>query len=98
MEVQRSTKRQRLFAEHRSLIGLLLIFLALATLYNLSLPLYEAPDEADHFRYVNWLAAGRGLPDLEQDLVAAGHEIGPIRGYLGPFHGDGRRARKTGLG
>ena len=53
---------------HRSLLAIQLIFLILATLYNVSLPLYEAPDEYPHFAYVNWLARGHGLPNLERDL------------------------------
>jgi len=64
------------------------IFLILATFYNLSLPIYEAPDEYAHFINANWLAKGRGLPDLERDLGQASHEIGQPPLYyalLAPF-------------
>lgn len=61
---------------HKSLLALLAIFLVMSVIYSLVTPLFEAPDEMDHFRYVNWLATGRGLPHLADDLAAAGHEIG----------------------
>jgi hypothetical protein len=76
------------FYSHRSLLAILLAFLILATFYNLSLPVYEAPDEYAHFIYVNWLAEGRGLPNLERDRRNAGHEIGQPPLYyalLAPF-------------
>ena len=68
------TRTTHLFRAHAPLFAILLIFLVLATVYNLSLPLFEAPDEADHFRFINWLADGRGLPDLDGDLSEVGHE------------------------
>ena len=61
---------------HASLIVLLLIFVLLGILYNISLPLFEAPDEMAHFRYVNWLATGHSLPNIDTDLHAVGHEVG----------------------
>lgn len=67
-------KKKHILQTHTPLFAILLIFLILATIYNLSLPLYESPDEFDHFIYVNWLSAGRGLPDLNQDLLKIGHE------------------------
>ena len=44
---------------------LLVLFLTAATLYNLSTPLYESPDELQHTAYVVWLADGRGLPVVD---------------------------------
>lgn len=73
---------------HRQLLAIQFIFIALATLYNLSLPIYEAPDEHAHFIYINWLAEGHGLPDLERDLDQSSHEIGQPPLYyalLAPF-------------
>jgi 4-amino-4-deoxy-L-arabinose transferase-like glycosyltransferase len=60
---------------HRSLLLILLVYLALGGLYNVSLPLFEAPDEAAHFRYIHWLAEERRLPDMVADYPAIGHEI-----------------------
>ncbi len=68
------SRTTHLFRAHAPLFAILLIFLVLATIYNLSLPLFEAPDEADHFRYIKWLADGRGLPNLDGDLSKVGHE------------------------
>jgi hypothetical protein len=84
-------KRNRIVATirtHRSLLAIQLLFLILATLYNVSLPIYEAPDEHGHLIYANWLAEGRGLPDLERDLGQTSHEIGQPPLYyalLAPF-------------
>lgn len=46
----------------RSFLLLLALYLALATAYSLSLPLGEAPDEADHYAYARHLALNRSLP------------------------------------
>lgn len=61
---------------HASLLVILLIFIVLGMLYNISLPLFEAPDEMAHFRYVNWLATGHSLPNISADVHAVGHEVG----------------------
>ena len=52
---------------------ILVAYLALAVLYNAALPVFEAPDEASHFRYAHYLAAERRLPDLKRDLPS--HEV-----------------------
>ena len=52
---------------------ILAAFLALALVYNITLPIFEAPDEASHFRYAHYLAAERRLPDLKRDLPS--HEV-----------------------
>lgn len=44
------------------LLPLSLLYLTLATLYNATNPLFEAPDEIWHYLYVRHLAEGRGLP------------------------------------
>jgi hypothetical protein len=41
---------------------LLVAFVCLATVYNVVNPVFEAPDEIQHFYYVRWLAEGHGLP------------------------------------
>jgi hypothetical protein len=61
---------------HASLIAILVTFFVLGGLYNISQPLFEAPDELAHFRYANWLATGHGLPHIITDLQAIGHEVG----------------------
>lgn len=48
-------------------------FLGLCLLYNVTLPIFEAPDEASHFRYAHYLADERRLPDLKRDLPS--HEV-----------------------
>jgi hypothetical protein len=52
------------------LVILLILFVVVASLYNLSTPLYESPDELQHAAYAVWLADGRGLPVV--DPVAPG--------------------------
>ncbi len=49
------------------------LFMALCVIYNAALPIFEAPDEASHFRYAHYLATERRLPDLRQDLPS--HEV-----------------------
>jgi 4-amino-4-deoxy-L-arabinose transferase-like glycosyltransferase len=48
-----------------ALVILLILFVAAASLYNLSTPLYESPDELQHAAYAAWLADGRGLPVVD---------------------------------
>lgn len=43
--------------------ALLAVFVALATVYNLSLPAFEAPDEASHFYYAGTLLRTGALPE-----------------------------------
>jgi hypothetical protein len=59
----------------RDLLALLLAFGLLATVYSLSTPLFEAPDEPWHYAYVRWLAEGHGLPRLDDDASGAGQEV-----------------------
>jgi hypothetical protein len=60
---------------HRGLLALLLIFIGLSLVYNTSLPLFEAPDEMDHFRYADWFSTEKKLPHIISDLPAVGHEL-----------------------
>ncbi len=57
---------------HPPLIALTGLFLALCLAYNLSLPLFEAPDEHDHVDYAAWLAGGNGLPHMSEDRDEVG--------------------------
>ena len=54
------------------LAALASLFLALSLAYNLAVPLFEAPDERDHFDYADWLANGNGLPHLVTDRAEVG--------------------------
>lgn len=48
----------------RAAIAILLaVFVGLATVYNLSLPAFEAPDEASHFYYAGYLLRNGVLPE-----------------------------------
>ena len=53
---------------------LLGIFVVLCAVNNVTLPLFEAPDEGDHFHYADLLAREQRLPDLTRDLRVS-HEI-----------------------
>jgi hypothetical protein len=52
---------------------ILALFMVLCLLNNVALPIFEAPDEASHFRYAHYLATERRLPDLKRDLPS--HEV-----------------------
>lgn len=58
------------------LVWLLAVFTALAIFYSLILPLFEGPDEDDHFRYVKYVADHRALPvqKFETGGGEAGHQ------------------------
>jgi len=58
-------KLGRIAAEHWAIIAITLIFIILGTVYNLTTPIFEAPDETSHFRYIKYLADGNGLPPLQ---------------------------------
>jgi 4-amino-4-deoxy-L-arabinose transferase-like glycosyltransferase len=47
---------------HQLLALIILLFLTLAGIYAYFIPPFEGPDEPQHFAYVQWLAAGNGLP------------------------------------
>ncbi len=49
------------------LIVILVLFLGVSTLYNVTTPIYEAPDELQHTAFVVWLADGQGLPMVDTD-------------------------------
>jgi hypothetical protein len=55
------------------LIVILVLFLGVSTLYNVTTPLYEAPDELQHTAFIVWLADGQGLPMVDAD------DLGPWR-------------------
>lgn len=61
---------------YRPLVTLLGLFAIISFLYSVTTPIFEAPDEKDHFRYINWLADGNEIPHIIEDLAIVGHEIG----------------------
>lgn len=56
--------RRRLPKERQSwlLASVIALFLALGIVYNVTVPIFEAPDEIQHFYYIKHLADGKGLP------------------------------------
>lgn len=58
------------------LLVLLSVFAVLATTYAIVVPLFEGPDEDDHFRYTKYLADHRALPVqlFQQGGGEAGHQ------------------------
>lgn len=66
-------REQRLGLSFAALNLILAAFLALCLIYNVTLPVFEAPDEAWHFRYAHYLADEQRLPDLKRDLPS--HEV-----------------------
>lgn len=53
----------------RSLILLVLVFVAFSGAYALLSPPFENPDEVDHARYVTFLADFRRLPSFSEDCI-----------------------------
>jgi hypothetical protein len=52
--------------------SLVAIYVALATAYNMSVPLYEAPDEQSHVEYVDSLYRTGRIPEIAQTYEAIG--------------------------
>src|SRR5512138_202477 len=68
---------------NRPLVILLIAFTALAVFYSLIIPLFEGPDEDDHFRYAKFLADRRALP--VQQFITGGGEAGH-QGWQPPLY------------
>lgn len=67
-------------------IGLILFaFIGLGITYSLVTPIFEAPDEGDHYRYINYLAEKGSLPVVEGSENPVGHEVWqpPLYYFLG---------------
>ncbi len=60
----------------RPLFALLAVFFILAIVYSVVVPIFEGPDEDDHFRYVKYLADQHSLPVqlFQTGGGAAGHQ------------------------
>lgn len=61
---------------NRSLALLLILFVALALFYSIIIPIFEGPDEDDHFRYAKYMADQRAFPIqlFESGGGVAGHQ------------------------
>ena len=56
--------------EHRAFAIIGAAFLALAISYGITTPLFETPDEREHFAFVQHVARGQGLPVQSLDRAA----------------------------
>ncbi len=61
---------------YRPLLILLILFVGLALFYSIIIPIFEGPDEDDHFRYAKYLADHRAFPiqAFEPGGGIAGHQ------------------------
>lgn len=59
---QAPTPRKRDAVDKRWITLILLVFVALGTLYSVVVPVFEAPDEVWHYLYAKHFADGNGLP------------------------------------
>jgi 4-amino-4-deoxy-L-arabinose transferase-like glycosyltransferase len=80
-EVQRGEHQpaENTHQDQRYRLGAALIlglFVALATLYSIATPIFEASDEFRHYPFVQHLATGGGLPIQHADHVQAWHQEG----------------------
>ncbi len=60
---------------------ILVLFVILSAVYNVVVPLFEGPDEAAHFLYIDHIAAGKGLPTLghsSRDVLWEGLQQPPL--------------------
>ncbi|MGB8647718.1 MAG: phospholipid carrier-dependent glycosyltransferase [Anaerolineae bacterium] len=70
------SKRAATSRSYRGLVMLLVAFTTLALVYSIVVPIFEGPDEDDHFRYVKYLADHRDLPVqlFQSGGGSAGHQ------------------------
>ncbi len=62
---------RRRIAEHRGITLILILFVALASWYSVITPIFETPDEREHFAFVQFVARGNGLPAQSVDASAS---------------------------
>jgi hypothetical protein len=74
----------KVFSEYRGLAVVLTAFVVLGVLYGTVTPLFETPDEIQHYFHVKYIADGKGLPVLKpQGEALYGQEGGqPSLYYL----------------
>jgi hypothetical protein len=74
-----------LIAKHKALTAIVLLYVALAVVYSIVNPLFEAPDEVWHYGYIDWLARGNGLSHPD-DLGGAGVQQWAQEGSQPPLY------------
>lgn len=52
----------KIIAQHKAIMIILVAFVLLSTTYSVVTPIFEAPDELQHYFFVQHLADGEGLP------------------------------------
>ncbi len=57
------------------LLVLLLLFALAGVLHNWATPIFEAPDEAQHYAYLRWIVRTHTLPPLDDDRSGAAQEV-----------------------
>jgi hypothetical protein len=75
-----TSTRERLVVRRAGLwclAGILSVFVFLATLYNLLVPIAEGPDELQHIAYINLLVERPWLPNLYDDIHRSSEVIQP---------------------
>jgi hypothetical protein len=55
------------FNKHRGITLILIVFLILGVVYSTITPIFEAPDEIQHYFHVKHVADGKGLPVLKPE-------------------------------
>jgi hypothetical protein len=58
-----------LLREHWPLLAIIVIYILLGLWYMRVIPPFEGPDEPQHFAYAIWLAQGKGLPPLGDEVL-----------------------------
>jgi hypothetical protein len=64
-------------AQHKAITAILVAFILLSTTYSVVTPIFEAPDELQHYFFVQHLADGEGLPIITgpvPDIQAEVHQ------------------------
>lgn len=67
--------------QHAGLAMVLVVFFVATGLFNVLHPLWEAPDEAQHYEYIRYLAEYRALPDPVQFSEAGASELHQVPLY-----------------
>ncbi len=94
-ESRTAQTEHRLLRVWLPLASLIVLYVALATAYNITVPLYEAPDEHSHVAYIDHLQRFGDIPDIPRIYEAAGpplyHAVGAavlkVVGFSPPFIG-----------
>jgi Dolichyl-phosphate-mannose-protein mannosyltransferase len=92
-EVRAAGTQRRLLRAWLPIASLIVLYVSLATAYNITVPLYEAPDEHSHVAYVDHLMRTGEIPDIPRIYEAAGppfyHAVGAavlkVVGFSPPY-------------